>query len=343
MSTRPRLRDIAERAGVSVATVSRVLNAKQGVAPGTRKRVLDTLGELGYSELTPQSSGNRVVGIITPELDNPIFPVLAQAVEASLARRGFVSFICPSTPATVRESDYLALLRELEATAVIIINGEYALTDVGYDSYTALTDAGMDVILVNGIDRECPFPAVAVDITAAGSIAVRHLVTLGHRDIGLISGTNRYTTSRQLIRGFNQGVEEAGLEMWPGRVFETLYTIEGGRAGAAQLLAAGVTGVVCGGDLLALGAIAGVRDAGRRVPEDVSVVGFDGTSLMAYTDPPLTSVRQPVGRMAATVAELVRRPLSGDPAVHIFEPDLVVGRSTAPPPGAARSPGPSAA
>lgn len=120
---------------------------------------------------------------------------------------------------------------------------------------------------------------------------------------------------------------EAGLEPSAGLCFETLYTLEGGRAGAARLLEAGATAIVCGGDLLALGAISGAREAGAAVPEEVSVVGFDATPLTAYTDPPLTSVRQPVERMAQTVATLLVSP-HPEPAVHWFHPDLVIRGST---------------
>jgi DNA-binding LacI/PurR family transcriptional regulator len=125
-------------------------------------------------------------------------------------------------------------------------------------------------------------------------------------------------------------MSKAGLPMSDDWVSETLYTLEGGRAGVAGLLEAGVTGIVCGSDLMAIGAIAGVRSWGMNVPADVSIVGFDGTQMVMFTDPPLTTLRQPIGRMASTIASLIESPETAGRHVHMFNPDLIIGGSTGP-------------
>lgn len=330
MTTRPKLQDVSDRTGVSLATVSRVLNGKAGVAAPTRQLVLDAVADLGYAAQPARVTKAPVVGIITPELDNPIFPTFAQTIEARLARRGMMSMVCPSTSETVNEQDYLNRFVEWETTGVVVINGRYAAPELGFDPYVELERRGMRVVLVNGLTGRAPVPAVAVDIRAGAITATRHLVGLGHRRIGVLTGPGRYASSDELVAGYGIAMTQARLDMSDDWLSETLYTIEGGRAGVAGLLEAGVTGIVCGSDMMAIGAIAGVRSWGMDVPGDVSVVGFDGTQMVMFTDPPLTTLRQPIGRMAGTVASLIESPQNSAGHVHMFDPDLIVGASTGP-------------
>lgn len=332
MTSRPKLQEVSDRTGVSLATVSRVLNGKAGVAGATRQKVLDAVADLGYASQPARVTKAPVVGIITPELDNPIFPNFAQTIESRLARRGIMSMICPSTSETVNEQDYLNRFIEWEATGAVVINGRYAAPELGFDPYIDLERRGMKVVLVNGLSGRSPVPAVAVDIRSGALMATRHLIGLGHERIGVLTGPGRYASSDELLNGYGIAMTKAEVPMSEDWMSETLYTLEGGRAGVAGLLEAGVTGIVCGSDLMAIGAIAGVRAWGLRVPADVSVVGFDGTQLVMFTDPPLTTLRQPVGRMAATVASLIDSPETAGRHVHMFNPDLIIGGSTGPAP-----------
>lgn len=328
MGIRPKLQEVAELADVSLATVSRVLNAKPGVAASTRRKVLDVLADLGYRDTPALPARTGVVGIITPEMDNPIFPLLAQTIEARLARNGILSMICPATSDTVNEQEYLDYFRETNAAGVVVVNGRYSAREIGFASYEELRLHHLPVVLVNGVHRVSPVPAVTVDIKAGAQMAVRHLASMEHKRIGILTGPPRYSGSQLMLEGYSETASELGFRLDDDLVSETLFTIEGGRAGIAKLMEAGVTGVVTGSDLMAIGAISGIRSWGKNVPQDVSVVGFDGTSLVSYTDPPLTSIRQPVDRMAATVVWLLRSHEVGAPHVHMFHPDLVIGRST---------------
>ncbi len=331
MTSRPKLRDVSRRTGVSVATVSRVLNAKPGVAGETRDRVLAAVAEMGY-EPQPIMARSAVVGIITPELDNPIFPMLAQTIEARLAGRGIMSMVCPSTSETINELEYIDRFTDWNAAGVIVINGRYADPTLGYGPYVDLQDSGTPVVLVNGLTGRVPIPAVSVDMRSGAMMVTRHLIGLGHRRIGVLTGPIRYSSAIELVEGYRAAMREAELPTGEGLESETLFTLEGGRAGVAKLLESGATGIVCGSDLMAIGAIAGARSWGLRVPEDISVTGFDGTRMTQFTDPPLTTVRQPIGQMAATVATLIESPVSNGGHVHMFIPDLVTGGSTGPVP-----------
>jgi len=328
VAPRPRLHDISELAGVSLATASRVLNGKSGVSQETRQRVIDALADLGYRDVPIRPATSGVLGIITPELDNPIFPLLAQTIEARLTRQGMLAMVCPVTSDTVNEQEYLDHFMATRAAGVVVINGRYAGVDDGYRPYLELIEHNIPTVLVNGVDHDCPLPAVTVDIAAGGAMTVQHLAALGHRRIGCLTGPGRYTTTRHLVAGYTAAMTAAGLDVDPRSIVETLFTIEGGRAGIVGLIEAGVTAIVCAGDLIALGAIAGLTSWGYRVPEDVSVTGFDGTTMVSYTDPSLTSVRQPVERMALTVSTLLAGEAESPVNVHLVAPDLIIGRST---------------
>jgi DNA-binding LacI/PurR family transcriptional regulator len=331
---RPKLSEIALQAEVSEATVSRVLNAKPGVANTTRRRVLDVLSDLGYSDETRRRSRTGAVGIVTPELSNPIFPHLAQSIESVLAHHGYLSLVCSSTAETVHEQDFLTYLADQGASGVVVINGRYAMPGVGYESYKELVDRGIPVVLVNGFAGQPPLPSVAVDTREAATHAVRHLGTLGHERIGLVVGPSRYAAANDFVSGYRDALIDLGFGYDPTFISETPWTLEGGQAGAAQLLEQGVTGIVCGNDIMAIGVIGAAQAWGASVPEDVSVIGFDGSPLARRTDPPLTTLRQPTERMATAVASLLVGDQASSPGVPTqrFRAELVIGRSTGRPP-----------
>ena len=333
VTSRPKLQEVSDLAGVSLATVSRVLNAKPGVASETRSKVLKVLAELGYQDVPVRPHQSGVVGIVTPEMDNPIFPLLAQTIEARLARQGLLSMICPATSDTVNEQEYLDHFAATSAAGVVVVNGRYADPNVGFTPYQKLIAGGLPTVLVNGSIHTDNVPLVTVDLRAGARIAVQHLVAMGHRRIGVMVGPQRYSSSQLIIEGWRLELTGLHLDAPDDFISETLFTREGGRAGTAKLMEADVTGIVTGSDLMAIGAIRGVREWGKSVPGDVSVVGFDGTSLASVTDPRLTSLRQPVERMAATVAWLLEN-VSGDQAstVHTFQPEMIIGDSTGPVP-----------
>ncbi|HSF86909.1 MAG TPA: LacI family DNA-binding transcriptional regulator [Acidimicrobiia bacterium] len=328
---RPKLSDVAIIAGVSEATVSRVINGKPGVAESTRRQVLDALSDLGYRDVPSRPHRSGLVGILTPELVNPIFPLLAQSIEAKLARHDYVAVVCPTTAETINEQDYLDQLLSMNAEGAIVINGRYAGVGIGYAPYEELVSRGRRVVLVNAVSPPCPVPSVTVDVAAGASAAVEHLASLGHTRIGCLVGPRRYVTARDFAAGWRSSMNAHGLEAGNDLLSETLFTIEGGQAGTAKLLEANVSGIVAASDMMAIGAVRAVRNWGAEVPDDVSVVGYDGTNLATVTDPALTTARQPVDQVAsAAVALFVATPsLGGSIAPQVFAPELVVGASTA--------------
>jgi DNA-binding LacI/PurR family transcriptional regulator len=334
---RARLADIATQAGVSEATVSRVLNAKPGVSDATRQAVLTALDVLGYerpSRLRRKSAG--LVGLIVPELENPIFPAFAQVIETSLAQHGYTPVLCTQTPGGVHEDDYTQMLLERGVSGMIFVSGLHADTTADHGRYAALRERGLPVVLVNGYTDGVDAPFVSNDDVASMDLAVTHLAALGHREIGLALGPSRFVPVIRKVTGFRAAMSsQLGVDDVDRLVEYSLFSVEGGAAAASRLLDAGATAVICGSDLMALGAVRAVRERGLDVPRDVSVVGYDDSMLVAFTDPPLTTIRQAVQAMGAAAVRALLDEVSGVPAPraeYVFRPELVVRASTGPAP-----------
>lgn len=332
---RARLADIAQQADVSEATVSRVLNDRPGVSPETRQAVLTALDVLGYerpARLRKHSAG--LVGLIVPELENPIFPAFAQVIESTLAQEGFTPILCTRPLGGVTEDEYVEMLLDRQVSGIMFVSGLHADTTADPERYRKLLARPLPIVLVNGYVEDVPAPFISCDDRVASELAVAHLAALGHRRIGLISGPERYLPVQRKLAGYRSamrrllGATEAELDEL---VSLSLFGVEGGAAAAARLLDRGVTGIVCGSDLMALGAIRAARHRGLSVPGDVSVVGYDDSPLIAFTDPPLTTVRQPVIAMGVAAARALVDEIRGQGAPHseyLFGPELVVRAST---------------
>ncbi|MGK4584465.1 LacI family DNA-binding transcriptional regulator [Kitasatospora sp. HPMI-4] len=333
--TTARLSDIAAQAGVSEATVSRVLNGKAGVSATTRQNVLAALDVLGYerpTRLRQRSAG--LIGLITPELSNPIFPALAQVIEQVLSRHGFTPVLCTQTPGGSTEDELVEMLVDRGVAGIVFVSGLHADTTADHDRYNRLTGRQVPFVLINGYSEKISAPFISPDDRAAMWMAVQHLVELGHEKIGLAVGQRRYVPVLRKIEGFTAAVQELlgrTQEEAEALVHHTLFSVEGGHAAAGALLDQGCTAIVCGSDMMALGAIRAVRQRGLSVPQDVSVVGFDDSPLIAFTEPPLTTIRQPVEAMATAAVDALLEEVGGNPgqrAEFMFQPELVMRGST---------------
>ncbi|WP_444543111.1 LacI family DNA-binding transcriptional regulator [Microtetraspora niveoalba] len=320
-----RLAEVAKKVGVSEATVSRVLNGKAGVSDATREAVLTALDVLGYERPTQlRGERARLVGLVLPELQNPIFPAFAEVVGGSLAQQGFTPVLCTRTVGGISEADYVDLLLQQQVSGVVFAGGMYTQTGVVHEHYLRLIDRRLPTVLVNAAADHWEFPRVSCDDSIAVEQAVGHLRALGHERIGLVAGPADHMPSVRKLEAFRA----CGGEL----VEHTMHSLEGGHAAAAKLLARDVTGIVCGSDPLALGVIRAARRQGMRVPRDVSVIGYDDSALMTCVDPPLTTIRQPIEAMGRAVVELLVNQIDGTAVATgelLFEPELVVRSSTA--------------
>ncbi|MEE4543065.1 LacI family DNA-binding transcriptional regulator [Streptomyces sp. V4-01] len=340
-----KLVQVAQKVGVSEATVSRVLNGKPGVSDSTRQAVLTALDVLGYERPTQlRGVRARLVGLVLPELQNPIFPALAEVAGGALVQLGFTPVLCTRSAGGLTEAEYVTMLLDQQVSGVIFCGG---LTP---DESATLKERGVPVVLLNAAVDHGGFPQVSTDDVAAVQQAYAHLTSLGHTRIGLMVGPADHTPSRRKAAAFttlarhtttgntttgNTTATGTGTSTHP--IGHALFSFEGGQAVATELLTTGITALICGSDILALGAIRAARRQGLTVPHDLSVVGYDDSAFMNYTDPPLTTLRQPIEAMSRAAVTLLANQIHGTnptPKELLHEPELVVRHSTAPAPGA---------
>ena len=326
-----RLADIAAQARVSEATVSRVLNGKPGVADSTRQAVLTALDVLGYerpTRLRRKSAG--LVGLIVPELANPIFPAFAQVIETALARHGFTPVLCTQTPGGVHEDDYTQMLLERSVSGIIFVSGLHADSLADHERYRQLTARGLPIVLVNGYADDVEAPCVSQRRPGRRpSWPSRTCGRWGTPGSAWPSGRSgscrRSARSPASGRRWRRWSRPAEIE---DLIERSLFTVEGGQAAAQRLLDRGCTAIVCGSDLMALG-----RDPGRPVDGPAGAArtcpwsGYDDSPLVAFTDPPLTTLRQSVQAMGEAAVRALVDEISGQPAPraeYVFRPELVV-------------------
>jgi DNA-binding LacI/PurR family transcriptional regulator len=329
------LRDVAEHAGVSVATASRVVSGSASVRPATRERVERAVRELLY--VPPGRTGpTDAVGLLVPEFGNPVFAALAQAMEGYATQEGFATILCNTAGSAMREVDYVHMLLERKVDGMVFICSE--VTDVRGEHlhYRRLLDRGARLVFVNGGSDALPVTAVGVDERAAGRMAAEHLLELGHRRVGFVAGHAFALATQEKLRGRGDALRESGIDPERDVVHES-FTVEGGRRGLRALLDAEggpPTSVMCSNDLMAIGVLQEAAARGLAIPGDLSVVGFDGIEAAAWTQPPLTTIEQPITDIARTAVGTLQRMIErpGEPvASHVLRPRLRRGGTTAPP------------
>ncbi|SDS25199.1 LacI family DNA-binding transcriptional regulator [Paraoerskovia marina] len=328
-----RLAEVAAKVGVSEATVSRVLNGKPGVSQATRDSVLTALDVLGYERPTKlRGERGRLVGLVLPELANPIFPALAEVIGGALAQQGYTPVLCTRSAGGISESEYIDLLLTQQVSGVIFAGGLYSERAADHAHYERLSALNLPVVLINASIEELDFPQVSCDDLIAMHQALGHVISLGHRRIGFLLGPADHVPSERKLAAAHEFAERRGVVLDPDLIVHSQYSLESGQAAATRLVERGATAVVAASDPLALGAVRAARRVGLQVPHDVSVVGYDDSALMNLTDPALTTVRQPIDAMGRAAVDLLAAMVGGGDVSRdelLFEPELVVRGSTA--------------
>jgi DNA-binding LacI/PurR family transcriptional regulator len=328
------LRDVANRAGVSVATASRVATGSARVREPTRERVLQAMRELLY--VPPgRSTPTGALGLLLPEFANPIFAALAQAMETRATDAGFASILCNTAGSAVREVDYVHMLLERRVDGMIFICAE--ITDVRgkHGHYAQLVEQGARLVFVNGTSEALGVISVGVDERAAGRLATEHLLELGHERIGFVAGEAYALPTREKLQGRDDALRSAGFAP-NGFVAHAGFTVGGGREALRALMQMDrpPTGVICSNDLMAIGALQEAAGLGLRVPDDLSIVGFDGIEATTWTQPPLTTVEQPIHDIAETAIRALEAQIAEPGQAlpnYVFRPQLRLGGTTARP------------
>ena len=331
------IRDVARQAGVSVATVSHVINATHYVSPELHQRVVDAIEALNYrpNRLARALSRKAVplLALVVPDISNPFWSCVARAVQDVTDKYGYSVIVCSTDGLLQRE---LRFLQSLSGWISGLILHPYHVTHAQANPY--LGDDVAVVILGDFFtSQEQPedWDHVRGDNESGARAAVEHLIALGHRRIAYIEGPEGTPSSMRRSSGYRHALQEAGLPLAGELVIPGDYTREAGRAGVARLLALDEppTAVFCANDLMALGALEAAQRLGRQVPRDLSLVGFDDIDEAAQTTPPLTTIRQPPQQLGSVAAETLIERLNGRAEARriLLEFSLVVRGSTAPP------------
>jgi DNA-binding LacI/PurR family transcriptional regulator len=285
-----------------------------------------------------------VIGLLVPDLENPIFPALAQELETMAAEAGLSSILCNTARAKMAEDVYVHMLVERNVDGMIFISSELTNLAADHGHYQRLVDEDVRIVLVNCEHETLRIPSVGVDEQAAGETAADHLLGLGHRRIGFVAGPPHYSPTKNKTAGLETALRRAGIELDRRYVAHAEWGYAGGAAAARQLLELNgdrPTALIASSDVMAIGALHAVHAAGLRVPEEMSIVGFDGVSAATFTNPALTTVAQPTSEIAATAIDALLRLIEmpeRDVPHSVFRPRLIERASTAPP-GPARPAG----
>jgi DNA-binding LacI/PurR family transcriptional regulator len=340
--------DVARLAGVSTATVSRVLAGVDIVRPETRARVRSAAADLGYRPSRIARSlklqTTRTLGLIVTDIENPFFPQLVRAIEDAARSKGFAVLLCNAADNPEREAEYLELLVERRVDGIVI-----AASGLGSHHPQWLADPPVPVVLVNSVPDGTGLPAIASDNLAGGRAAVEHLLGLGHRRIGHVTALPRNIDAPERLAGAQEAIDRAartrqhglgGAKRQPPSMAIATGdpVIAGGEAATRELLTRdlSLTAIFAYNDLMAIGAMRALRTSGYLVPRDVSVIGFDDVAFAEAVDPPLTTLAQSTAEMGRWAFERIERWMvdgSGPAARELVRLPvrLVVRASTAPP------------
>jgi LacI family transcriptional regulator len=306
------IRDVAARAQVSVATVSAVLNGNKYVSPELAERVRTSVAALNYRPNGLARSLKRqrshILGLILSDITNPFFTTLVRAVEDTARRAGYTLLLGNTDEDAAKEEAYVELLRSRQVDGLILVAsaGEHAyLPD--------LLAAGLPVVCVDRSLVALGADSVLTDNVAGAYQAVSHLLGLGHRRIGIVTGLPGVTSTYQRLDGYRQALAERGVAVEPALVREGDSRLDGGYARAAELLALPErpTALFVTNNLMTIGAMRAIEDAGLRCPEDVALVGFDDFEWASVFRPRLTTVRQPVYEIGKAAARFLIQRIEG--------------------------------
>lgn len=327
------MRDVAEQAGVSVTTVSHVINKTRPVNPETRTRVEQAMQVLGYQPNMLARSLRRgkthTIGVILPDNANPYFAEVARGIEDTSFSKGYSVVLCNSDNDLDKEHLYTNVLIEKQVDGIIFV-----AAGLSEENINSLQKRGVPSVL---IDRQVPgvqLDSVFADNQSGGFLATNHLINLGHRSIACITGPKGVRSSSERIGGYLQALAAAGIPANPDWLVEGDFQYQSGYAAAQQLFKTGATpsAIFACNDLMAIGAYRYAYENQLNIPGDISIIGFDDIRLAEYTNPPLTTIHQSKDRMGALAAELLlERIANGNlPFRHeIVGVQLVVRSSTA--------------
>jgi LacI family transcriptional regulator len=329
------IKDVAQYAHVSIGTVSNVLNGTTPVKEDLRRRVLEAIRHFGYqpNQLARGFRRNRtnLLGMVIPDIVNPFFPAIVRGVQDGAYQKSFNLVLCNSDNDLRKESHYLQELRDHRMAGILLIPSGNSWTDPGKTHHQT------PVVCLDRRPADWSGDSVTSDNRQGALTATLYLIELGHRAIALIGGSANLSNAIERKEGFRTAMREHHIAIGPGYIQEGEFNRISGYDKMRTLLQLRPrpTAVFAGNDLIAYGALTAIREAGLECPKDISVVGFDDLDLSEFTNPPLTTIAQPVYQMGASSADLLLNRIAGakTAAVHLVLPtELKLRHSVKSPP-----------
>ncbi|MBB3153460.1 LacI family transcriptional regulator/LacI family purine nucleotide synthesis repressor [Paenibacillus endophyticus] len=341
--------DIAREANVSVATVSRVINNTAPVKKSTRERIMELIAKHQFQpnalarSLYKKETG--MIGVILPDITNPFFPEVLAGLDQEARSKGYTFFLCDTVSTNgdsaeqyVRESQYLSILMEKQVDGIVMIGGRINLAKPSKELIGEVVEASKRVplLLINGNLPGEGMTRVYADELEGAELATQHLIELGHERIAFVGGYKHMSNTVQRIKGFVRTMERSGLQARKEWIMDGGFSVESGKAFMNRMLALPErpTAIFCANDLVAIGVMKAAHKAGIRVPEELSLIGFDDIPYASNSIPELTTVSlrcYDVGRHAAELLHqmITKSKVSKNTKIR---PELIVRESTARPP-----------
>ncbi|WNS78733.1 LacI family DNA-binding transcriptional regulator [Domibacillus sp. DTU_2020_1001157_1_SI_ALB_TIR_016] len=323
--------DVAEKAGVSISTVSKVLNNTGNLAEKTRNKVKATMLELNYQPSVVASVRKRLqmIGLLIPNIANPFMAEVARVIENHVKRHGYSLMICSTDNDLKNEVEYVSILKQKYTEGIIVATGLRKGQAV-----KALIKADLPIALLSRDVPSLAVNTVLVDDYLGGYEATNHLINLGHTKIAMITEDTVFSTLQARVNGYRKSLEEAGLNYDESLVLTNNTSLEEGKKSMLSLLKKSnpPTAVFASTESLAIGAMQGAHELNLKVPDEVSIIGFDDTVLSTICEPPLTTIAQPIEEMGEKVVELLIEEIEKKKASKqrvMLSPKLIVRKSTA--------------
>jgi LacI family transcriptional regulator len=329
-----KIKDVAEAAGVSPATVSRVLNGTGKVSADRAERVREVVAKLGYQPFSPARALRRqatdVWAVIVADIENPFFTLIVRGIEDGAQKRGFRVMLCNSDEDLQKEAAYIDVALAERMGGVVIAAASAKQSQIG-----PLLERGVPVVAIDRRPAGQAIDCVLVDNELGAVQATQHLIDAGAQRVACITGPQRVSTANERLAGYRKALEAAGRAVDPALVIREDFRPRGGYDATQALhrLAEPPDALFVANNLMTVGALRALRDLGVRVPEDCFVVGFDDAPWAALVQPPLTVVSQPayeIGKIAAELLFEARENPRREPREILLQPELIVRESSRP-------------
>lgn len=326
------IREIAKQAGVSTATVSRVINGNPRVKPELKDKVNSVIKKANYvPNAIARSMNNGItmnLGLVLPDITNPFFPGIARGIEDAASNMGYKVILCNTDNHTETEDSYLRMLRSQRVDGLILVS-----SGIVFEEQFPKVLADIPVVLCDRDPGTGYFSSVITNHHDGVKIALEHLIDLGHRHIAMITGPAISESRMERLRYFKEFLKESGLESPDHRVITGDYQYESGYIAMRQIMNdKAVTAVFCANDMMAFGAMQAAFEAGLEVPSDLSIVGYDNIPFSNWSRPALTTVSQPTYLLGMTAFEILIERINNkslSPIQKLLDPTLVIRQSTA--------------